>query len=73
MRNSHRTFSFVHVLTTCTGGAIHIDTQIGRIDFDINIIVNFRIHKRSTERGMTTVIGVKRAFTHQTVNAGFRA
>ncbi|MNR19002.1 hypothetical protein D3C85_1357650 [compost metagenome] len=69
--NTHRRFCTVNVLTTRTGCAINVDAQIGRIDFDINIFIHFRIDKRRAERGMTTTTGIEWALTYQAVNAGF--
>ena len=70
--NTHRGFRTVNVLTTRTGGAINVDTQIRWVDFDVDIVLHFRVDKRGTERGVTATAGVERAFTHQAVNAGFR-
>ena len=69
--NTHRRFGTVNVLTARAGRAINVNAQIRRVDFDINIIINFRINKRGAERRVATTAGVKRAFTHQAVNAGF--
>ena len=69
--NTHRRFRTVNVLTTRTGGTVNVNTQIRRVDIDINIIINFRINKRRAERRMATSAGVERTLTNQTVYAGF--
>ena len=69
--NTHRRFGTVNVLTARAGRAINVNAQIRRVDFDINIIINFRINKRGAERRVATTAGVKRALTHQAVNASF--
>jgi len=40
--NTHRRFGTVNVLTARAGRAINVNAQIRRVDFDINIIINFR-------------------------------
>ena len=72
MGNTHRGFRTVNVLTTGAGGAVYVDTQIGRVNFDIDIVIHFRINERRAKGGMTTATGIERALTHQAVNAGFR-
>ena len=69
--DTHRRFRTVNVLTPCAGCAVNVNTQVSRVDFDINIFVNFRVNERRTKGGMTTATGVERALTHQAVYAGF--
>ena len=66
--DTHRRFRTVNVLTTRAGCAVNVDTQIRRVDVDIDIFVNFRIDKCGAEGGVTTAAGVERALTHQAVN-----
>jgi hypothetical protein len=39
MRNTHRGLGYVDVLAACTAGTIDVDAQVGRVDFDFNIVV----------------------------------
>ena len=43
MGNAHGRFGLVDVLATGSGGAKYVDSQIGRIDVDLNRIVDFGI------------------------------
>ena len=69
--NTHRRFRTVNVLAARAGCAVNVDTQVRRVNFDINIFINFRVNERGAEGGMTTAAGVERALTHQAVNARF--
>ena len=69
--DTHRRFCTVNVLTARTRGTVNVNTQIRRVDIDIDIIVNFRVDKRRTERRMATAAGVERTLTNQTVYASF--
>lgn len=60
--NTHRRFGTVNVLTARAGRAINVDAQIRRIDFDIDIVINFRVNKRGAERRVATTAGVKRVY-----------
>ncbi|MNR58241.1 hypothetical protein D3C85_1791920 [compost metagenome] len=61
------------MLTTGTGGAIHVDTQICRVDFDINIVIHFRVNKGGAEGRVAATAGVEWAFTDQAMHARFGA
>ena len=71
MGNTYRRFGPVNVLTTRTGGAVYVDTQICRVDLDFDVVIHFRGDKHGRERGVATVTGVERALAHQTVYTGF--
>ena len=59
----------VYVLTTRTGGTIGVDPQVGGVDVDFDVVVDFRRNEYSRERGVTTVARVVRAFANQTMDA----
>ena len=63
--NTYGGFGFVDVLTARTRGAVHVDTQIRRVDFDIDIVVDFRVDEHRAERGVATAAGVERALAHR--------
>ena len=44
VRDPHRRFGSVDVLTTGARGAVNVDAQIGRVDIDFDGIIDFRIH-----------------------------
>ena len=69
----HRRVGGVHVLATGTGGAVGVGAQIGRIDVDLDVVVDFRRGEHRGERGVATVAGVERTLAHQTVHADFGA
>ena len=69
--NTHRGFCTVNVLPTGAGGAVYVNAQVGRVNFDIDIVFDFRVNERGAEGGMTAAAGIERALTHQTMNAGF--
>ncbi|STV14169.1 Uncharacterised protein [Klebsiella pneumoniae subsp. ozaenae] len=53
MGNTHRGFRTVNVLTTGAGGAVYVNAQVGRVNFDIDIVFHFRVNERRAEGGMT--------------------
>ena len=63
----------VDVLTAGARRAVGIDADIGRVDVDLDRIVDFRIHEQRRERGMAAVGRVERRLAHQAVHARFRA
>ena len=71
MGNTHRGFRTVNVLTTGAGRAVYVNAQVGWVNFDIDIVINFWVNERRAKGGMTAAAGIERALTHQAVNAGF--
>src|SRR5690606_15380219 len=71
--DAHRRVGGVHVLTAGTRGAIGVDAQVGRVDLDLDVVVDFRRHEHRGERGVATVAGVERALAHQAVHADLGA
>src|SRR5690606_38448327 len=55
----YRRVGGVHVLTTGTGGAVGVDAQVGRVDLDLDVVVDFRRHEDRGERGVAAVAGVE--------------
>src|SRR5690606_9219875 len=54
---------------TGAGGAVGVDTQVGRVDLDVHLVVDFGGHEHRRERGVATRAGVERALAHQAVHA----
>src|SRR5690606_40716699 len=50
-----------------------VDAQVGRVDLDLDVVVDFRRHEHRGERGVATVAGVERALAHQAVHADLGA
>ena len=74
MRDSDSGFRFLNVLAAGAGGAVHVDTEVGRIDFDRNRVIDFGVH---VDRSKGTCVGGRSSRTGsdaaQTVNAGLGA
>ena len=49
MRDTHSRFGAIHMLATGAAGPVHINTQVGRIDINIDIIINLRRNKHRGE------------------------
>src|SRR5690606_32769020 len=63
----------VHVLATRARGTVGVGAQVGRVDVNFNVVIDFRRHEHGGERGMTAVAGIVRAFAHQAVHADLGA
>lgn len=61
------------MLTARAGGAVGIDAQVGRVDLDLDVVVDFRRYEHRGERGVATVAGVERTLAHQAVHADLGA
>ncbi|MCY1276206.1 hypothetical protein D9M70_248650 [compost metagenome] len=61
------------MLTARAGGAVGVDAQVGRVDLDLDVVVDFRRGEHRGERGVATVAGVERALAHQAVHADLSA
>ena len=60
------------MLSTRTARAIDVDTQIRRVDLDIDVIVHFGRDEHGCERGVAAIAGIERRLAHETVDAGLR-
>ena len=52
---------------------IGVDAQVGRIDLDLDRIVDFRVDEHARERRVPARVRVERALAHQPVHAGLGA
>src|SRR5690606_10766489 len=59
MGDAHRRLGLVDVLAAGAGGAVDVGLQVGRIDLDVDPVVDFRRHEHRGEAGMATVVGVE--------------
>ena len=73
VRDAHRRVGLVDVLAAGAGGAKGVDAQVGRIDLDLDRLVDFRIDEHAGERRVAARVRIERALAHQPVHAGFGA
>src|SRR5574341_1469292 len=59
------------MLTARAAGTVGIDAQIGLVDFNLYIVVHFRVNEHRSERSVPARIGVEWRDAHEAVNAGF--
>ena len=71
MRDAHGRFGPVDVLAAGAAGSVHVDTQVGRVDLDVEVVVDFRRHEYGRKRRMATVTGVERRLADEPVHAEF--
>src|SRR6185312_5869795 len=73
VRDAYGRIGLVDVLAAGTAGAVRIDAQISRVDFDFEGVVDFRVHKYAGKRGVPAIGGVEGTLAYQAVHAGFSA
>ena len=61
----------IDVLATGSACAIGVDTQVGRVDFDFDGVVDLRVDEDAGERRMAPVGRVEGALAHQAMHAAF--
>ncbi len=64
-------FGAVDMLAASAGSTVHVYAQIGGVDVDGDVVVDFRRDEHRGERRMAAVAGVERRFADQTVHARF--
>jgi hypothetical protein len=65
VRDAHRRLGLVHVLAAGAARAVHIGAQIGRVDLDVDVIVDFRGDEHRGERGVPAIARIERRLAHQ--------
>ena len=73
MPQAHRRLGLVHVLATGAAGTEHIHLDVGRIEIDLDVVVDLRRDEHRRKRGVAAVAGIERALAHQAVHAGLGA
>jgi hypothetical protein len=68
-----RRLGLVDVLAAGTGSAIDVDPEVGRVDVDLDRVIDFRVDVDRGERGVTSAAGIERRLAHQAMDAGFGA
>jgi hypothetical protein len=61
------------VLAAGAGGAEGVDAQVGRVDVDLDRVVDFREDEHRGKAGVAACVRVERRLAHQPVDAGFGA
>ncbi len=72
MRDADGGLHFVDVLAAGSAGPKGVDPQVFIVDHDVDIVVQFRIHEDRRERGVASLVGIKRRDPHQPVYPGLR-
>ena len=72
MGDSNRGIGLVDVLAPSTAGPVGVDAQVGGIDVDFDVVIDFRCHEDRGKGGVSTIPGIERRLANQTVNTGFR-
>ena len=67
--DTHGRFGLVHVLTTRTGGTVHVDAQVSRVDVDLDRIIDLGVDIDRGKRRMSPAAGIERRLANQPVNA----
>ena len=73
VRDAHRRFGLVHVLTAGAARAVDIGAQVRRIDLDVDVVVDLGRDEHRSERGVAAIARVERRLAHQPVHAGLGA
>ena len=71
VREAHGRVGLVDVLATRAGGTVGVHTHIGRVDVDLDRVVDLRVDEDAGKAGVAAAGGVERALAHQAVHAGF--
>ena len=64
MGDAHRGIRGVDMLAAAAARAVRINTEIFRLDFDLNRIVNFRTHENAGERRVPALGLIERRDAH---------
>ena len=70
---THRRVGLVDVLTTGAGCAEGVGAHVARVDFDLDRVINFGVHKHRCKRGVAAARTVERRLAHQAVHTSFGA
>src|SRR5690606_34832116 len=73
VRDADGRIGLVDVLAAGAAGAVGVDAQVGRIDVDLEGIVDVGIDEDAGEGGVPAVGRVEGALAHQAVHAGLGA
>ena len=73
VRDAHRRVGLVDVLAAGARRPVGIDAQVGRVNLDLERVVDFRVGEDRAEAGMPARVRVERRLAHQTVDPRLRA
>ncbi len=69
MRESHGRFGLVDVLAAGTARTEHVHLDVGRIHFDVDVLVHLGRDEHGRERRVATIAGVERRLADEPVHA----
>jgi hypothetical protein len=73
VREAHRRVGLVDVLAAGAAGAEGVGAHVGRVDLDLDRVVDLGVDEERREARVAAAGRVERALAHQTVHAGLRA
>jgi hypothetical protein len=73
VRQPHRRVGLVDVLAAGAAGAEGVGAHVGRVDLDLDRVVDLGVDEQAGEAGVAAAGAVERALAHQAVHAGFGA
>jgi len=69
VRDAHRGIGAVDVLPAGARGAVGVHSQLGRVDRDLDRLVDLGIDEYARERGVAARVRVERRLAHQAMHA----
>src|SRR4051812_2652917 len=73
VRQAHRRIGLVDVLATRARSTVGVHAHVGRVDVDLDRVVDLGIDEHAGEAGVAPARGVERRLPHQPVHAGLGA
>ncbi|MNV08738.1 hypothetical protein D3C71_992090 [compost metagenome] len=73
MRQAHGRVGLVDVLAARAGCAVGVGAHIGRVDVDLDRVINLGVDEQTGKAGVAAARRVEGALAHQAVHAGFGA
>ena len=73
VRQAHRRFGLVDVLAAGAARTVDVHLDVGRVQVDLDVVVDFRRDEHRRERGVAAIAGIERRLAHQPMHAGLGA
>jgi len=73
VRDAHRRFGAVHVLTTRAARTEHVDAQVRGIDLDLYVVVDLGGHEHGCEGSVPAVARIEGRLAHEPMDPRLRA
>src|SRR5690606_30751839 len=68
--DAHRRLGLVDVLATGARGAVDVGPEVGRIDLDVDVVVDLGRHEHRGEAGVAAVVRIEPRLAYQPVHPG---